>query len=76
MLLKSTFWAFKKSGTSCPNWGRGGGGLIWTKSKREAAFFGNPAFPYYDDDGEASDDRDCKDRSDTLALTCHIGEKI
>ena len=26
MSLKSTFLAFKKSCTSCPNWGEGGGG--------------------------------------------------
>ena len=31
---------FKKSGTSCPNWGEGGGvEVIWTKSKRAATFF-------------------------------------
>ena len=30
----------------------------------------------YDDDGKVSDDRDCKDGSDTLALSCQIGEKI
>ena len=38
MSLKSTFLAFKKSCTSCPNWGEGVG-IIWTKSKRTAAFF-------------------------------------
>ena len=27
MLLKSTYLALKKSGTSCPNWGEGGGNL-------------------------------------------------
>ena len=33
--------AFKKSGTSCPNKGEGGRGVlvIWTKSKRTATFF-------------------------------------
>ena len=39
MLLKSTFLELKKSCTSCPNWGEGGGEVIWTKSKRTAAFF-------------------------------------
>ena len=33
--FESTFLAFKKSGTSCPNWGE----VIWTKSKRTATFF-------------------------------------
>ena len=32
MSPKSTFWAFKKSCTSCPNY------VIWTKSKRWATF--------------------------------------
>ena len=32
--------ALKKSGTTCPNWGEGGGvKVIWTKSKRTANFF-------------------------------------
>ena len=30
---------FKKSGTSCPNYGEGGVKVIWTKSKRTATFF-------------------------------------
>ena len=46
MLSKSTFLAFKKSCTSCPNWGEGvGGEIIWTKFKRTAAFF-REIFPY------------------------------
>ena len=41
MSFKSTFLAFKKSGTSCPNSGEGGWGVgvICTKSKRTATFF-------------------------------------
>ena len=46
MSLKSTFLAFKKSCTSCPNWGEGEGReVIWTKSKRTATFF-LETFPY------------------------------
>ena len=41
MSLKSTFLTLKKSCTSCPNWGEGGGEVIWTKSKRTATFFGD-----------------------------------
>ena len=40
------FWhiGVKKSGTSCPNWGEGGGvKVIWTKFKRIAPFFGRPS---------------------------------
>ena len=40
------FWhtGVRKSGTSCPNYGRGGGvKVIWTKSKRTASFFGSPS---------------------------------
>ena len=45
MSLKSTLLAFKKNGTSCPNWGKEGGlELIWTKSKRTATNF-REAFP-------------------------------
>ena len=32
--------AFKRSCKSCPNWGERGEGVIWTKSKRTAVFFG------------------------------------
>ena len=42
MSLKSTFLAFKKS---CRNRGEGGE-VIWTKSKRTAAFF-RDVFPYW-----------------------------
>ena len=46
MSLKSKFLVFKKSCTSCPNWGGVGGGKgIWTKSTRIAAFHCD-AFPY------------------------------
>ena len=38
MSLKSTFLAFKKSCTSCPNWEEGEGEVIWSKSKRTAVF--------------------------------------
>ena len=36
MVSNSTFLAFRKSCTSCPNWGE----VIWTKSKRTAVFLG------------------------------------
>ena len=42
MSPKSTFLVFKKS---CPNWGRGRGGGIWTKSNR-TAFFSRETVPY------------------------------
>ena len=42
MSLELTFLAFKKSCTSCPL--GEGVGIIWTKSKRTAAFFREP-FP-------------------------------
>ena len=45
MSLKAMFLAFKKSCTSCPNWGEGGREVIWTKSKRAAAFLREP-LPY------------------------------
>ena len=39
--LNRRFWRWKKSGTSCPNWGE----VIWTKSKRTETFF-RETFPY------------------------------
>ena len=38
MSLKSTFLAFKKSCTSCPNWGRGRGGNL-DKIQKKSNFF-------------------------------------
>ena len=38
--LNRRFWRLKKSGTSCPNWGEGGGGeVIWAMPKRKHFFF-------------------------------------
>ena len=44
MSLKSTFLAFKRSGTSCPNWGeRGGGGNLDKIQKNSYFFFVKPS---------------------------------
>ena len=43
--VKSTFLAFKKSCTSCPNWGEGGGNS--DKIQKNSSFF-RDAFPYSD----------------------------
>ena len=42
MSLKSTFLAFKKSCTSCPNWGRGRGGNLDKIQKKSNFFFVKP----------------------------------
>ena len=42
MSLKSTFLAFKKSGTSCTNWGKEGG-LFGQNPKEQQLFFGKPS---------------------------------
>ena len=44
MSLKSMFFGFKKSDTSCPNWGEGEGKRLFGQNpKEQQPFFGKPS---------------------------------